>query len=235
MTPSSLHTLADWRAAYAGGARPAELLAPLLARLAAQADDPAWIHRCDAGFVAQQCERLAGADRSRSGLASVVARGFSATDTFHARYALEALRRRLAPLWRLVDVLMVPTTPTCPTRAAVAAEPVLRNSELGRYTNFVNLLGQAALALPSGISRSGLPFGVTVITPSGSDAALVDLGLRWEAARALLLGCRLRAAQPADTALQAGPAAAPTLAVAVVGPTWPACRCMASSASAAAG
>ena len=145
------------------------------------------------------------------------ARGFDAKDAFKARYALEALRQRLAPLWRLVDVLMLPTTPTCPTRAAVAAEPVLRNSELGRYTNFVNLLGQAALAVPSGISRSGLPFGVTFVAPGGSDAALVDLGQRWEAARALPLGCRLRAAVPGDTALQALPAAAPTLAVAVVG------------------
>ena len=145
------------------------------------------------------------------------ARGFDAKDAFNARYKLEILRQRLAPLWRQVDVLMLPTTPTCPTRAAVAAEPVLRNSELGRYTNFVNLLGQAALALPSGFSRSGLPFGVTFIAPGGSDAALVDLGQRWEAARALPLGHRLRAATPADTALQALPAAAPTLALAVVG------------------
>ena len=145
------------------------------------------------------------------------ARGFDAADAFNARYALEALRQRLAPLWRLVDVLMVPTTPTCPTRAAVAAEPVLRNSELGRYTNFVNLLGQAALALPSGMSASGLPFGVTFIAPGGNDAALVDLGQRWEAARALPLGCRLRPATPADTALRDLPAAAPPLALAVVG------------------
>ena len=149
----------------------------------------------------------------------VIARAseFDAASAFRARYLLEDLRRQLAPLWHQIDVLMVPTTPTCPTRAAVAAEPVLRNSELGRFTNFVNLLGQAALALPSGASASGLPFGVTFIAPGGSDAALVDLGLRWEAARAQPLGCRLRPATPADRALQAGPAAAATLALAVVG------------------
>ena len=149
----------------------------------------------------------------------VIARAseFDAASAFRARYLLEDLRRQLAPLWQQIDVLMVPTTPTCPTRAAVAAEPVLRNSELGRFTNFVNLLGQAALALPSGASASGLPFGVTFIAPGGSDAALVDLGLRWEAARAQPLGCRLRPATPADRALQAGPAAAATLALAVGG------------------
>ena len=156
------------------------------------------------------------------------ARGHDAASAFRARYALEDLRRQIAPLWQAIDVLMVPTTPTCPTRAAVAAEPVQRKSELGRFTNFVNLLGQAALALPSGFSTSGLPFGVTFIAPGGSDAALAALGQRWEAARALPLGHRLRAAPPAgpamDAALVAEPtpaaplcAAAPTLALAVVG------------------
>ena len=154
---------------------------------------------------------------------------FDAVSAFAARYTLAALAQQIAPMWQQIDVLMVPTAPTCPTRAAVAAGPVLRNSELGRYTNFVNLLGQAALALPSSIGGPGgaggrpsgapsnLPFGITFIAPGGSDAALVALGQRWQAARALPLGCGLRAASPADTALTALPAAAPTLALAVVG------------------
>ena len=144
---------------------------------------------------------------------------YSAADAFDARYALEALRQQIAPLWRSIDVLMVPTTPTAPTRAAVAAAPVLRNSELGRFTNFVNLLGQAALAVPSGLAASGLPFGVTFIAPGGSDAALAHLGARWQAARGLPLGCRLRDAAADELAapLTMAPASAPTLAVAVVG------------------
>lgn len=145
------------------------------------------------------------------------ARGQDAAAAFEARYALEALRQRIAPLWAGIDLLMVPTTPTCPTRAAVAAEPVRRNSELGRYTNFVNLLGLAALALPSGFTPRGLPFGITFIAPGGSDAALATLGARWEAARGLPLGARLREAQGADRELQRLPAAGPTLALAVVG------------------
>ncbi len=144
---------------------------------------------------------------------------YSAADAFDARYALETLRQQIAPLWQGIDVLMVPTTPTAPTRAAVAAAPVQRNSELGRYTNFVNLLGQAALAVPSGFSASGLPFGVTFVAPGGSDAALAHLGARWQAARGLPLGCRLREATAGELAapLSLPPAAAPTLAVAVVG------------------
>ncbi len=82
------------------------------------------------------------------------ARNFDAVAAFEGRYALERLRRQIAPLWDRVDVLMLPTAPTCPTLAAVAADPIVRNSELGRYTNFVNLLGWAALALPSGMSTA---------------------------------------------------------------------------------
>jgi allophanate hydrolase len=140
-----------------------------------------------------------------------------AAAAFIGRYRLETLRQRLAPLWDGIDVLLVPSAPTCPTRAAVAAEPIRRNAELGRFTNFVNLLGLAALALPSGFTTAGLPFGITLIGPGGSDAALVELGARWEAMRALPLGARLRAANAADRVLQRRPAAQPTLALAVVG------------------
>ena len=145
------------------------------------------------------------------------AQAFNATAAFRARYRLEELRATLAPLWQRVDALMVPTAPTCPTREAVALSPVQRNSELGRYTNFVNLLGWAALAVPATVPAAGLPFGVTFIAPGGADAALAHWGLRWEAAGPALLGARLREARPDDRAAGALPAAAPTLELAVVG------------------
>jgi allophanate hydrolase len=140
-----------------------------------------------------------------------------AVDAFEGRYALETLRQQIAPMWSEIDVLMVPTAPTCPTRATVAEEPIARNSELGRYTNFVNLLGMAALALPSGFTPAGLPFGITFIAPGGSDAALAGLGARWEAARELPLGHRLRQATKEDRTLSRLPASASTLQLAVVG------------------
>ncbi len=142
---------------------------------------------------------------------------FDAAAAFAARYRLEELRAQIAPLWQRLDALMVPTTPTCPTRAAVARSPLARNSELGRYTNFVNLLGLAALALPSSVPALGPPFGVTFIAPGGSEAALVDWGQRWEQAGSVLLGARLRPAVDADRILTGRPAAAPTLPLAVVG------------------
>lgn len=154
-------------------------------------------------------------------VARVITQGgnHDAVAAFRGRYKLESLRAELQSLWQQVDALLVPTAPTCPTRAAVAAEPVLRNSELGRYTNFVNLLGWSALALPCQLpdDKSPLPFGITLIAPGGADAALVDFGLRWEAAGPASLGARLREARPADRHVQALPRAEPTLLLAVVG------------------
>jgi len=142
---------------------------------------------------------------------------YDAAEAFRGRYRLAELRAQLAPLWQQVDALLVPTAPTCPTRAAVAQAPVERNSELGRYTNFVNLLGWSALALPALLPAQGLPFGITLVGPGGADAALADWGLRWEAAGPATLGATGRAARAADRMPAGWPAAAPTLALAVVG------------------
>ena len=49
----------------------------------------------------------------------------------------------------------------------------------GTYTNFVNLLGWCALALPAGMTAAKLPFGVTFIAPGAHDAALAGFGRRW--------------------------------------------------------
>ena len=146
---------------------------------------------------------------------------FDATAAFRARYRLEELRAQIAPLWREIDALLVPTAAGCPTRAAVARAPIECNSELGRYTNFVNLLGLCALALPAAVpavaSTAAPPFGITLIAPGGADAALVDWGLRWEAAADLPLGMRLRRANDDDRRPARLPQAAASLAVAVVG------------------
>jgi allophanate hydrolase len=110
---------------------------------------------------------------------------FSAEDAHRAAYALRGQRREAAALWQAVDVLMVPSAPRHPRFDEVAAEPVAANAVLGTYTNFVNLLGWCALALPAGraVTAEGeaLPFGITLIAPGGADAALAALGQAWEA------------------------------------------------------
>lgn len=103
----------------------------------------------------------------------------SATDTFDAMYRLAELRRKTEAIWLDLDALMVPTAPLAPTLAELAADPITPNSRLGTYTNFVNLLDLAALAVPGPFCRNGFPAGVTFIAPRGSDHRLAALGMRF--------------------------------------------------------
>jgi len=97
----------------------------------------------------------------------------SAVDSFKAVYRLAELRRATEAEWLRMDVLVLPTTGTTYTHAEVAAEPILLNSNLGYYTNFVNLLDLAAVAVPAGFRGNGLPFGISFIGPAFSDEALL--------------------------------------------------------------
>jgi allophanate hydrolase len=102
------------------------------------------------------------------------AASLSAVDTFGAMYKLAALARRAEREWERMDFMLLPTAGAAYTHEEVAAEPFALNTNLGYYTNFVNLLDLAALAIPAGFRSNGIPFGVTLIGPAWSDAALLD-------------------------------------------------------------
>jgi allophanate hydrolase len=102
----------------------------------------------------------------------------SAVDYFNAHYRLQALRRVCSKVWASIDVMLTPTAGTIYTIDEVLADPIRLNSNLGYYTNFVNLLDLAAIAVPAGFRPDGLPFGVTLIGQSGSDDALLRLAQR---------------------------------------------------------
>jgi allophanate hydrolase len=102
-------------------------------------------------------------------------RAHDAVSAFKGRYRLAELRRQTEATWSRVDMLLLPTTPTTYTVEQMLAEPVLRNSHLGRYTNFVNLFDLAAIAIPAGFGRqTNLPAGVTLVGPAFSDDALAS-------------------------------------------------------------
>ena len=101
---------------------------------------------------------------------------YSAVDTFKAMYRLADLRESAEAEWARMDVMLLPTTGTTYTIDEVRAEPVKLNTNLGYYTNFVNLLDLAAVAIPAGFRENGLPFGVSLIGRAGTDEALLKLG-----------------------------------------------------------
>lgn len=103
-------------------------------------------------------------------------KNYDAADVYAATYRLADLARRADAVWDGIDAMLLPTAGAMYTIAEVEADPVQLNSNLGYYTNFVNLLDLAALAVPAGFAANGRPFGVTLVGPAFSDARLGDIG-----------------------------------------------------------
>jgi allophanate hydrolase len=99
---------------------------------------------------------------------------FTAADLLADQRKLDRLAARAAATLAGFDALLTPTTTAHPTLADVAADPVGVNSRLGRYTNFANLLDLASVAVPAGTVR-GLPFGIMLTGPAGSDERLAEI------------------------------------------------------------
>ncbi|MGA1837431.1 allophanate hydrolase [Herbiconiux sp. 11R-BC] len=79
------------------------------------------------------------------------------------------------------DALLVPTAPEHPTLAEVSADPLGVNSRMGLFTNFMNLLDMAGVAVPAagadiaGDGAADGEFGVTVVVRGFEDQVAVDL------------------------------------------------------------
>lgn len=148
---------------------------------------------------------------------SIIASGrnYNAADVFAAQARLRALGQQAEAMWDRIDVLLLPTAPTHYTLPAMQADPVTLNRNLGAYTNFVNLLDYAAISVPSAIRSDGLPFGITLVGPCGSDWRLAELGQRYHHATGLTQGAT-GDPLPAPEAL-AGIRPVATVKVAVVG------------------
>ena len=88
-----------------------------------------------------------------------------------------------------VDVVVVPTAPTHFTVEEVLRDPIARNSVLGEFTHFGNVLDLCAVAVPAGTyevaeregERGGgvLPFSVTFLGGSRSDAEILEIARRF--------------------------------------------------------
>jgi len=99
--------------------------------------------------------------------------GIPAVDAFKGIYRLAELAREAEEIWWTVDMLAFPTAARSYRVAELLAEPVALNSHLGRYTNFVNLLDMAAIAVPAGACANDTGFGITLIGPAHTDTALI--------------------------------------------------------------
>lgn len=101
---------------------------------------------------------------------------YSAMEAFRGFHRLAELKQEASQVMEEIDALVTPTTGTAFTIEEVLEKPIERNSQLGYYTNYVNLLDLSAVAVPTGRFDSGAGFGVTVLGSKGSDAIVSAVG-----------------------------------------------------------
>lgn len=104
---------------------------------------------------------------------------YSATDLLRDRRRVEGLRRTALAQLEGCHALMVPTAPEHPRIDEVAADPVVVNSRMGRYTNFCNLFDMCAISIPAGTVSDGAQFGITLLAPGFRDGVIADLAARF--------------------------------------------------------
>ena len=104
---------------------------------------------------------------------------YSAADLLRDRRRVEELRRTALAQLEGCHALMVPTAPEHPRIDEVAADPVVVNSRMGRYTNFCNLFDMCAISVPAGTVADGAQFGITLLAPGFHDGVIADLAARF--------------------------------------------------------
>jgi len=115
----------------------------------------------------------------------------TAVDAFRAQYRLQAIKAECDPVLDGLDCVLTPAYPRPVTLIELAQDPVRRNADLGWYTNFMNLLDYAAVAVPAGTMANGLPWGVTLFGRAFTDQWLLGLADALQRAHALpLAGAR---------------------------------------------
>uniref|UniRef100_UPI000A176E57 allophanate hydrolase n=1 Tax=Derxia lacustris TaxID=764842 RepID=UPI000A176E57 len=222
-------------ASRAGFADAVDVLSGLGAELHPVDDTPLaevanWLY--DSALVAERYEAIRDffdqrAEAIIEPVRGILSRGReqSAADLLEVQQKLADARLRLNRIWDGPEApvaFAVPSAPFLPTVDEVLADPIEINRLLGRYTNFVNLLGWAAVAVPASIRADGLPFGITLIGPAGSDARLAELAQRFhhaaDARHALGVGATGRALpQARPLGWPAGMAGRGEIELAVVG------------------
>jgi len=106
----------------------------------------------------------------------------TAADAFRSIHRLADAKRAAREAWGDIDVLVTPTAGTIYRISEIEWDPIRLNANLGFYTNFVNFLDFAAVAVPGGFREDGLAFGITLIGRAWTDETLLRLADRFHRA-----------------------------------------------------
>jgi aspartyl-tRNA(Asn)/glutamyl-tRNA(Gln) amidotransferase subunit A len=104
-----------------------------------------------------------------------------ATDYINAQRIRRALRQEFQSVWKQVDCLLTPTTPTSAPRIGQTTLKLGSDEEdvriaSTRLVRGINVLGLPALSLPCGFDQQGLPLGLQIIGRSFQEALILRVG-----------------------------------------------------------
>ncbi len=116
------------------------------------------------------------------------AKNKDAVAAFKAEYQLQTYRAFARGLFEQIDFLVSPTAPRSYLVHELLEDPITLNSNMGYYTNYMNLLDLCGVAVPAGFMSNGIPFGVTLLAPCFREISLLNQALRWERQQRLPMG-----------------------------------------------
>ncbi len=104
-----------------------------------------------------------------------------ATDYINAQRIRRVLRQEFQSVWKQVDCLFTPTTPTSAPRIGQTTLKLGSDEEdvriaSTRLVRGINVLGLPALSLPCGFDEQGLPLGLQIIGRSFQEALILRVG-----------------------------------------------------------
>jgi Asp-tRNA(Asn)/Glu-tRNA(Gln) amidotransferase A subunit family amidase len=146
------------------------------------------VHRC-VSFVAQHRERL---EKSRDLLDRNVIdnteRGLklSLADVSAAHLEQTRLYKRFLAFFKEADVLICPAASVSPFPHAQLFMEEINGERLPTYMRWLaityapTMALACSVALPCGLDHLGLPFGIQVVGPNGSDAKVLEIALALE-------------------------------------------------------
>jgi allophanate hydrolase len=112
----------------------------------------------------------------------------TATDAFAAQYKLKALRKQAQQILDSVDALLTPTAGRPYRIDELNADPITLNSNMGYYTNYMNLFDLAGVAVPIAFTDQVFPFGLTLVGEAFTDRYLLSMANRLQQQFQLPLG-----------------------------------------------
>lgn len=102
-----------------------------------------------------------------------------------ALFTRQATAQFTSATYKGVDVVVVPTAPAHPTIKEMLADPISKNSYLGEFTHFGNILDLCAVATPAGTyklenTETVLPFSITFLGARCTDSEVLSIANRFQ-------------------------------------------------------